>query len=218
MSVVAELTIHSEAFLLGRLLDEFPNFSVEIERVVPSSGRVMPYIWGHGSDLDDFEAAIRENPHVKTLTVLDRLENSALYKTEWEDPAAEFISGIANTDATILSAHSDDEWKFEIRFEDHAGLARFAEYCDTNDIDYRLNRVFSLSEADEHGNHYGLTAGQSEALELAFEQGYFKIPREVTLAELADELGVSVQAVSERLRRAIENVVTTALTDTPRRP
>ncbi|WP_249361517.1 helix-turn-helix domain-containing protein [Haloterrigena sp. H1] len=33
--------------------------------------------------------------------------------------------------------------------------------------------------------------------------GYYDIPRGCTTAELADELGISDQAVTERLRRAI---------------
>ena len=216
MSIVAELTIRSEEFLLGHILDDFPDFSVEIERVVPASGRVMPYIWGHGTDLAAFETAIQENPQVKHLSVLDRLEDSALYKIEWEDPAKEFISGVANSEATILSAHSDDEWNFEIRFEDHAGLARFAQYCADNDIQYRLNRVVSLSDTDRSGRRGLLTDSQYEALSLALEQGYFEIPRGVTLSELAEQLGVSVQAVSERLRRAVETLVEAALADNPR--
>jgi predicted DNA binding protein len=218
MSVVAELTIHSEEFLLGHILDDFPDFSVEIERVVPASGRVMPYIWGHGADLDEFEAAMRATPHVSDVTVLDRLTDSALYKIEWEDPAEEFITGIASSEATILSAHSDDEWNFEIRFDDHAGLADFANYCEDNDINYRLKRVFSLSDANQTTGRYGLTESQHEALTLAMERGYFEIPRDVTLRDLADELGVSVQAVSERLRRAVEKLVQTALAETPHRP
>jgi len=45
-------------------------------------------------------------------------------------------------------------------------------------------------------------AAQQEALSLAFDRGYFEIPRRVTLVELGDEVGVSDQALSERLRRA----------------
>jgi predicted DNA binding protein len=52
-----------------------------------------------------------------------------------------------------------------------------------------------------------LTARQRETLRLAHERGYFEIPREVTLDDLADELGVSNQAVSERLRRGCTHVI-----------
>lgn len=37
--------------------------------------------------------------------------------------------------------------------------------------------------------------------------GYYDIPRGCTTKELADELGISDQAVTERLRRAIGSLV-----------
>ena len=210
MAVIAEISIEADEFLLGQIIAEYPGLSVEIERVVPAAKRIMPYIWGYGSELQSFEAAMDENPSVRSITALDELEERALYKIEWEDPAEQLITGIAETDATILEAHSDDEWLFRIRFEDHTGLAQFNQYCLEHGITYRLNRVTSLAEAAV-GDDYGLTAPQHEALVLAVERGYFKVPREVEYGELAEELGVSVQALSERVRRGADKVLRSAL-------
>ncbi len=211
MAIIAEISIEADEFLLGRIIAEHPGLSVEIERVVPAAKRVMPYIWGYGTDLDAFEAAMTESQNVKSIAVLDEYEDRALYKIEWEDPAEQLITGIARTNATILEAHSDDEWLFRIRFEEHAGLARFNRYCLENDIAYQLNRVSSLAETDANGDDYGLTEAQYEALSLAVERGYFKVPREVAYEELADELGVSVQAFSERVRRGADRVLESVL-------
>lgn len=41
--------------------------------------------------------------------------------------------------------------------------------------------------------------------------GYFHVPRETTVDELGEELGVSSQSVSERLRRAHHNLIDGAL-------
>jgi predicted DNA binding protein len=51
-----------------------------------------------------------------------------------------------------------------------------------------------------------LTEKQREALDLAYTEGYFERPRRTTQAELADELGISKQAVSRRLTRVEENL------------
>ncbi|WP_247002314.1 helix-turn-helix domain-containing protein [Halosolutus gelatinilyticus] len=211
MAVIAEISIRADEFLLGQIIAEHPGLSVELERVVPAEKRIMPYIWGYGSDLDEFEAAMSESQNVKSIAVLDEYDDRALYKIEWEDPAEQLITGIVDTDATILEAHSDDEWLFRIRFEDHTGLARFNRYCIDQDVTYQLNRVSSLAETDPNGPDYGLTEAQYEALSLAVERGYFKVPREVEYEELADELGVSVQALSERVRRGADKVLETAL-------
>lgn len=211
MAVIAEISIQADEFLLGQIIAEHSGLSVELERVVPAAKRIMPYIWGYGTDLPAFEAAMNESPNVKSISVLDEYEGQALYKIDWEDPAEQLITGIADTDATILEAHSDDEWLFRIRFEDHSGLARFNRYCSEHDISYRLNRVSSLTEAAPDGNEFDLTEAQYEALSLAVERGYFKVPREVEYEELAAELGVSVQALSERVRRGADKVLQTAL-------
>lgn len=211
MAIIAEISIQADEFLLGQIIAEYPGLSVEIERVVPAAKRVMPYIWGYGTDLKAFEAAMDESPNVRSITVLDEYEDRALYKIEWEDPAEQLITGITETNASILEARSDDEWLFRIRFEDHAGLTRFNEYCTTHDIDYRLSRVSSLADTSPSDADYGLTEAQYEALSLAVERGYFDVPREVEFDELAAELDVSVQALSERIRRGADKVLRAAL-------
>lgn len=47
-----------------------------------------------------------------------------------------------------------------------------------------------------------LTARQAELLQFCKEKGYYEIPRQVTLRELAKELGISPTALSLALRRA----------------
>ncbi|WP_135854413.1 helix-turn-helix domain-containing protein [Halorussus salinus] len=207
MSIIAEFVIDADEFLLGGLIDEYPDLSVELERVIPAEERVVPYVWGHGDDLPAFEAGLERDPHVESFVVLDRLPESALYKIEWEEPAERLVVGITETDATILEAHGDDEWTFRIRFDDRAGLVAFNAHCLDHGITYRLSRVFALAERSKSPELYGLTEVQYETLAEATRRGYFKIPREVALAELAAEFDVSEQAVSERIRRANDRIL-----------
>jgi predicted DNA binding protein len=46
-----------------------------------------------------------------------------------------------------------------------------------------------------------LTDRQRELLEIAVRQGYFEVPRDCTLAELAEEVGIDKSTASEVLRR-----------------
>lgn len=65
------------------------------------------------------------------------------------------------------------------------------------------------------GNRSKLTDKQREALLTAFKRGYHEIPRDTTSSDLADELGISHQALSERFRRAYRHLVESELaTDT----
>lgn len=54
---------------------------------------------------------------------------------------------------------------------------------------------------------YGITDKQAEALELAFEEGYFDVPRGTTQTELAEMIGISRQAYARRLNRALDSLV-----------
>jgi len=67
-----------------------------------------------------------------------------------------------------------------------------------------LERISSLGENEDTpvAQRWDITPRQSEAVEAAFELGYFSVPREVTAREVADELGISKSAFLERLRRA----------------
>ena len=56
-------------------------------------------------------------------------------------------------------------------------------------------------------NPAGVTDKQRKALTRAFESGYYDIPRGVTTEELATDLGISHQALSERFRRAHKGLI-----------
>jgi hypothetical protein len=211
MSVVADVSIRAEAFLLGRVVAECPEVSVEVERVVPARNQVMPYVWVYGEQFSRLEGALSGHDDVRSFDCLDRLSDRALYRIEWVDQAEELVSGLVDVDATILRATSDDEWLFRIRFEEHSGLARFDRHCADHGVDYRLDRVSSLSDSQPATDPYGLTKPQYDALRLALERGYFRVPREVTFEELSEELDVSVQAISERIRRGADSVLEEAL-------
>ncbi|EMA51406.1 helix-turn-helix domain-containing protein [Halococcus thailandensis] len=84
-------------------------------------------------------------------------------------------------------------------------------YLGTDLLDGPLN-LQRLYHPDEPAvDTSGLTAAQRETLLTALEEGYFAIPRDITTEGLGDRLGISDQAVSERLRRAQTTVFTSLL-------
>ncbi|WP_418282979.1 helix-turn-helix domain-containing protein [Halorubrum sp. DTA98] len=52
-----------------------------------------------------------------------------------------------------------------------------------------------------------ITDKQREAIEVAFEEGYYETPRDADLGDLADRLGVSRSAVSQRLTAAESTLI-----------
>jgi hypothetical protein len=218
MSIVAEFTIEAEQFLLGRVLRAGGGMDIEIERVVPASKQVMPYVWVSGGDRTEFEAAVRATDEVRELLHLDTIGERSLYRIGWDETVESLIYGMVETNATILEAHGQDNWLFRIRFNDHESLSAFSEYCQIHDIRLNVRRVHSLTADELDTDPFDLTDEQRAALELALESGYFEVPRRATLSDLADNLGVSQQAVSERLRRGTQKVVQSVVDETFRSP
>lgn len=70
-------------------------------------------------------------------------------------------------------------------------------------VGIQLQRVYPLHSEDEEPSRRGrdLTPAQAESIRIAHEMGYFEIPKAVTAAEVAAELGISKTAFLERLRR-----------------
>lgn len=215
MSIVAEMTIESEEFILGQVLSLDPDTHIEMERVVPASGRVMPYVWVEGDDLDRFEELVTESEHVRRLAVLDRFDTEGLYRVEWAEDVESLIYGIAETDATIIEARGNEKWTFRLRFSDHAGLARFHNYCNRHEIAFTLERLYTLDQLKRDIPVFDLTDTQRTAVLLAVEWGYFEVPRRTTLGELAEELGVTQQTVSETLRRGTNKILKQSLLNQP---
>ena len=69
-----------------------------------------------------------------------------------------------------------------------------------------MHRVYNIPEQQVEAE-FGVTAPQREALILAVREGYYDLPRETNTTELGDQLGISDQAVTERLRRGIGTLV-----------
>ena len=61
----------------------------------------------------------------------------------------------------------------------------------------------------------GISPKQTEAVHLAVEWGYYRTPKEATLEDISEELGVSKSAVSQRLRRAERTLIRSFVASRP---
>ncbi|MGA9403060.1 helix-turn-helix domain-containing protein [Haladaptatus sp.] len=209
MAVIAELTLKPSDFPLGKLLTAGMRIHIEFERIVPVGPRVVPVFWAWGDDMPEFEKRVRDGPYVNDLTELDHVDDRVLYLMDWEIPDEAFLEGLQETNGIIRTAegYDDDDWSFELLFPSYDDLSEFHSYSLENDIEYTLGRIYTLREAGKNQLSLSLTENQREALLLALQRGYFSTPSRVTLDELAAELDISQQALSERIRRGNESLL-----------
>ncbi|AXG07579.1 bacterio-opsin activator [Haloplanus rubicundus] len=207
MSVILEFSIPALEFTLGRVLAGPPAMHCELERIVPTGDMMMPFVWVTGDDHEAFAESVRGHDLVEELLILDTVGESALYRIEWTEVPTNLIDGIARTDAVVLQASGNDTWMFRLRFPDHDGLSAFHNFVVENDIPCHIERTYTLAETSKSGYRFDLSQEQREALLLALRRGYFATPSEVTLDELADELDITRQALSDRIRRGNEQLL-----------
>ncbi len=213
MAVLVDLIVPADEFVLAEALTAEPGVRVEIKRVVASPADVTPYFWAFGDRLADFEAALSADPEVRAVDPLETTdEGERFYRVTWDRAAPSLLTAVADAEATILEAVNDGggEWQLRVLFPDRAALSAFHDYCLEHDFDLRLERVYSPENPEERGQ-YGVTGDQQEALVAAYHAGYFEVPRATTLADVADDLGISRNAASARLRRGHRNLLASTL-------
>lgn len=211
MSVVVEVQIPSADFELGRILHVEGAASIELESLVPTGGATVPLFWVYDAPCGSFLETVKGHPAVSDASAVDEFEERTLFTLDWDANHDHVFQGIAEFDGQLLGAvGTGGAWEFELRFPNHEAFSAFSDHCTAAQISLDVTRIYNPTYPDA-GPWYGLTDPQQEALRLAVEMGYYHIPRGCTTQELADELGISDQAVTERLRRAIVALVTYTL-------
>lgn len=213
MSVIGEITVPTSEVAMHETLSTTPEMTVEIERVVAhQSGTLTPYFWIRGGNLERFDEAIESDPSVSDPTRLDELEAGTLYRATWPPDVESVGHAYLQTGATILEATGrNKQWTFRLRFDTHDDFSAFAEYCEDQDIQFAVDRIYNPT-APKGGGQHGVTPKQREALVAALEAGYYEIPQQATMSAVADRLDISQQALSKRLRRGHGNLVSNVLT------
>lgn len=211
MSVLTGFTVPGEDFLMGWTLDRVPDARVEIERVAVEHENVTPYLWAASDDFESFEAALDDDPTVADHATLESHDGYRLYRVSWELHTEGIVYAISEADATILEATSDDAgWSVELLFPDDGSLSAFQDYAAAHDLSFELEWLHHSSHPEALGK-YGVTDEQRAALVTAYRLGYFEVPGEVSLGDLADDLGISKNAASARLHRGYANLVENTL-------
>lgn len=213
MATEATFTVPAEEFPLGSVFEALPGVRVELERIIPWGDVVVPYFWVRGTETDDVEDSFSGHPGVTDIRLVDSVEDEHLLRVEWQLAYDGVLSTLAETEIPLIEAvGTQQQWAFDVRGDDRSDVADFQQRCRELEIPITLTHLHALTPI-ESGTEAALTDAQQEALELAYERGYYESPREVTMEELGDDLGISQQAVASRLRRGTNNVLGATLSE-----
>jgi hypothetical protein len=208
MGIVCEFELVSEAMPLTDIAADLDTF-LHVEDVISGTDG-PPAVVFSATEVDPE----RLEPRLKDCTSLGdyvRLESElsesqyrvVLEQTEVDTDVYRQLVDLRThpTGATV----TENGWKVRAQFADREDLATFQDACEETEVGFQLLR---LSEGSgDSADDYGLTGPQHEAILVAFEMGYFEIPREATLSDVAEELDTTTSALSERLRRAHHTLI-----------
>lgn len=212
MDTIAELRLSADDFALKQTLEAAPSTRFETERVAAhDTEHVLPLVWATSDDLDLLEELLQEDSTVENVELLTSLDDEQLYRMKWVKNVHFIVHMLVEENAAILSCSGEsDFWHFRVLFPDRQALSDTHDFCQRWNLGVTIERAYDL-DSERHGR-FGLTKEQSEVLVLALANGYYEIPRSTGTADLAEIIGISPQAVAERLRRAHRNVVQSSVT------
>lgn len=203
MGLLAEYEVGSSELALGPTMEALPGAEIQVDSVYAlDPDRPIGFYWIEADDREELEAALERDRTVESFERVETVEEATLYRLVANETTVvatyrEWVS----LGGQLLRCHgSDERWDVAMRFPDRERFGEYHELLADEDVEFELHRLSDGATPDREIAD-PLTGRQREALEIAYEAGFFDVPRRATLSELAAELEISDQAVSERLRR-----------------
>ena len=216
MSTVVDVTVPGHQFGLTETFDAVSDATFEPVRVAShGSEGAMRLLWASSSQLGKLDEALRTDETTEEVTRLSMDGEHALYRISWRARTKAAIEVFMRANGTILDARGGaNQWDVRVLFADQASVSAAYDDWREHGIDPAIRQINSVADIVDYGG-MGLSSCQHEALTEAFETGYYNVPRDVTLEDLATNFDVSHQALSERFRRGHRTLVETTLCQSP---
>ncbi|MFC7132099.1 MULTISPECIES: helix-turn-helix domain-containing protein [Salinibaculum] len=221
MGLVAEFDIDCQALPLAGVAADVPDATLTLDMQFNHGHRPLFLVTVQDGSQTAIETALTDAYDVGEWTLVGQAGETRRYQTlpalSLEEQLGEHLDdldgleALATADAIIERIEVvPDGWRQTGWFADRDAFTAFASFWQGN-AGFRVHRLTRDGESEPPGD--GLTDRQHEALRIAYERGYFDIPRRASLEDVAGELDITPSSVSERLRRAqtqlIEETVAT---------
>lgn len=176
-------------------------------------------------DTDDFDktiATIEGHNDIEVVEVLERFSTDESVRTagtlflrgtlsKFSPLQTLMYEGYLPLGSTTLEDGSEC---FDLLLENRDDLSDVMDLLDEfgpvhlERVSQDFNRQITPSTTEWHELLSSIPDRQREFLTLALEHGYFEIPRQITLQELAEKMGITKTTASNHLRKAEQQVMT----------
>lgn len=207
MTTLAEFALPLDAFPFGVVCEEFPEATVELERVVPAAEAVRQYCWVEDVPSEAIATFLGTQTAIRGVRRVDQLDDQTLFRYRSDRDDCGVLGALVDSDTTLLSAMATRAgWRVHVRGDEQRAVATFDERCRAAGVQPTLRDLSASADSPERARP-AVTDAQREALLLAYANGYYVEPRETNLTELAAEVGISRQAFARRLTRGYRTLI-----------
>ena len=171
----------------------------------------MPFVWVTGGGDAAMDGALAADPSVESAERMAALDTGWLYRMSWGDAARALVESLVAEDGVVMSGLGRrSEWLFHVLFPSRESLSVAYDGFEARDVSLTVESIHDLEEPARY-RRYGLSDEQHTTLVQGYEKGFYDIPRAIDTGDLSADLGITHQALSERLRRGHRTLVKNAL-------
>ena len=210
MTTIMKASVPTDQFALAETFEAVPAVEFDALRLVShGTDRIVPLLWAINADTGTVYDAIQADETTTGARLVSQRNRDALFQMHWTASVRFLTHVLVEERGAVMSARgSSDGWTFRILFPERDAVSSTYDACEEYDID--IEQISPLDDAPSLGRFH-LTNEQFTTVRAAVDQGYYEVPRETTLEDLASDLGVSHQALSERLRRGHGTLIESVL-------
>lgn len=220
-SVIADVRFAHENGALAHTLNERPDVDLRLLRETSTDPEPKTYVVQFGSGNSEEFRPVLENDHtVSTIASMPDTTDRTLWGVEFDDDTQLLNPLVTDEGGFVLRATSTTMESGRRGWHEHwllphrGAIHTVWEHARETGFEFEI-RSFDQWQGGTTDQAVTRTPTEKQltALTLAYENGYFTEPRETSLEELADLLGLSPSAVSGRLRRGMKLLIEERLLD-----
>jgi hypothetical protein len=198
----AKLTIDlPTAVWIGEVSRDFPSATFRVLSAMPAGEAGFGLLEVESESIPAVLDAIESLSGVSSVELMQHAENTAVVQFETSDPLLLLSIQESGAPLELPLTIQDGEAVIELTAS-RDRLSAFGQQLEAFGLSYTLNRVYDAVETPDL-----LTDQQRRLLVTAVEEGYYDTPRECTLTELAEAVGLAKSTTSVTLHRAEERVI-----------
>lgn len=208
MPIITKVYFSHPRMALAHVIESKPHVEIRVlQEVSTDPTHNMHYFIINQENVDEFEGAIESDHTVATTQRVPSYESQPVYRIEFTPDTLLLGSIVTQVNGFGLNAYRHGGgWMERWQLPDHESLQKIWNFADEQSFTFEICEVHQVSDYHKT-NDYGLTEKQQELLAIAYVNGYFDRPREMTLEEIAERLDISTSAASGRLRRGIKQLI-----------